>query len=99
MCEHQRNDEVFLVIEMAHDAAAQEIVSFDVGIGGTSLAVDRAIALKRRKKCVQRLDDREPALVQKFVVACEHVEASVQSGIGGAKGREIMKVFNLVVAV
>jgi hypothetical protein len=96
--EHQRNDQVFLVSEVAFEPCVHQLACLHVAVRGMPLSVGvRArIIPNRRDKFVDGLYDVHDALVQMLMVPGEHVESRAESRFRIAEGRKVMEVLDLV---
>jgi len=99
--DQERDDQILLIIEMPAYLTTDMFAHCRKNVSGFPLFVESVLTgpVNRLDKSLQRLGNITDPFVQQFVVFGQHVKSGAQTLFGGPKCREIMKVFQLMVAV
>jgi len=86
---------------MPYNAAAQKFTRINEAVTRRTLLAGRFLAglCECLDEGIRRFNDGPNAFVKQFVVPGQHIKSVSQAPVGGAKSREIVMVFDLVVAV
>src|SRR5215208_2099492 len=90
--EDERDDQILLVGEVA-DEAGQELVGDEAVAVGTSA---HRVGLRRLEERVRRVGETGDPLVEDVVIVLQHLEATHETRLGGAKEREIAQILDLM---
>ena len=92
--ENQRDDQIFLVVEVTPELSQQAIGRPRIGFAGLAQRV--GMIDRRAQEGVRRLDRSSDRVVDRLMVAFKHVEAEREARLGRLKDREVVQVLDLV---